>query len=343
MSHAFEHRLETELEQFIRDGVYKRLNFLDSPQAARVRMEGRGEVIILSSNNYLGLSDEPEVVAAGKAALDRWGAGTASVRFICGTYTVHRDARGGVRPPRRHGRVAQLRERLERQRGRARDPAGRAGHRHQRPAQSCVDHRRRPPRQGDHEVPDRRLQARRPGRPRRQVDRGQGPSHPAGDHRRRVLDGRVDRPAARPDRAVPAARRRVDGRRLARHRRPRRARPRHGRAFRSGRRGRHHHVDARQGARRGGRRIRRGVGRGVRLPDPARATTALLQRVAAHRGGQRARQRRISRGPPRTGRHASHQRALFPRTAARARLQAPARARPRSFRSSSARRPRRSR
>jgi len=90
MSTPFDRRLEAELEQFIRDGVYKRLNYLDSPQAARVRMEGRGEVIILSSNNYLGLSDQAEVVAAGKAALDRWGAGTASVRFICGTFTVHR-------------------------------------------------------------------------------------------------------------------------------------------------------------------------------------------------------------------------------------------------------------
>jgi glycine C-acetyltransferase len=70
--------------------VYKRLNYLDSPQAARVTMEGRGEVIILSSNNYLGLSNQPEVVAAGKAALDRYGAGTASVRFICGTFTIHR-------------------------------------------------------------------------------------------------------------------------------------------------------------------------------------------------------------------------------------------------------------
>ena len=90
MSTPFDRRLEAELEQFIRDGVYKRLNYLDSPQAARVRMEGRGDVIILSSNNYLGLSNQPEVVAAGKAALDRWGAGTASVRFICGTFTVHR-------------------------------------------------------------------------------------------------------------------------------------------------------------------------------------------------------------------------------------------------------------
>jgi glycine C-acetyltransferase len=90
MSTSFEQRLEGDLEQFIRDGVYKRLNYLDSPQGPRVRMEGRGEVIILSSNNYLGLSNQPEVVAAGKAALERWGAGTASVRFICGTYTVHR-------------------------------------------------------------------------------------------------------------------------------------------------------------------------------------------------------------------------------------------------------------
>ena len=90
MSGVLERRLEQELEQFVRDGVYKRLNFLDSPQAPRVRMEGRGDVIILSSNNYLGLSAEPEVIEAGKAALDRYGAGTASVRFICGTFTIHR-------------------------------------------------------------------------------------------------------------------------------------------------------------------------------------------------------------------------------------------------------------
>jgi glycine C-acetyltransferase len=90
MTNPLEQRIEPELEQFIRDGTYKRLNFLDSPQDARVLMEGRGEVIILSSNNYLGLSNEPAVVAAGKSGLDRYGAGTASVRFICGTFTIHR-------------------------------------------------------------------------------------------------------------------------------------------------------------------------------------------------------------------------------------------------------------
>lgn len=84
-------RVHTDLERFKADGVYKRLNYLASPQAARVDMEGRGSVIILSSNNYLGLSNEPAVVAAGKAALDRYGAGTGSVRFICGTFTIHRD------------------------------------------------------------------------------------------------------------------------------------------------------------------------------------------------------------------------------------------------------------
>ena len=91
MSDVLTQRLTTHLDQFRREGVYKQLNHLETPQAARVRMAGRGEVIILSSNNYLGLSNQPEVVAAGKAGLDRFGAGTASVRFICGTFTVHHD------------------------------------------------------------------------------------------------------------------------------------------------------------------------------------------------------------------------------------------------------------
>lgn len=91
MRAAVEQRLQAELDQFKQDGVYKRLNYLDSPQASRVRMEGRGDVIILSSNNYLGLSALPEVVAGGVQALEQFGAGTASVRFICGTFTIHRE------------------------------------------------------------------------------------------------------------------------------------------------------------------------------------------------------------------------------------------------------------
>jgi glycine C-acetyltransferase len=88
---SFAARLEAELEQFKQDGVYKRLNYLEAPQAARTRMQGRGEVVILSSNNYLGLCNTPDVVAGGKRALDEFGAGTGSVRFICGTFTIHRE------------------------------------------------------------------------------------------------------------------------------------------------------------------------------------------------------------------------------------------------------------
>ena len=88
---SFIAQLQDELAEFKKQGVYKRLNYLDSPQGPRVKMEGRGDVVILSSNNYLGLCAVPEVVQAGKDALERWGAGTGSVRFICGTFTVHRE------------------------------------------------------------------------------------------------------------------------------------------------------------------------------------------------------------------------------------------------------------
>jgi glycine C-acetyltransferase len=83
--------LESQIAKLKADRVYKTLNHLESPQAAHVRMEGRGNVLVLSSNNYLGLCDEPSVVRAGIRGLETLGAGTASVRFICGTYVVHRE------------------------------------------------------------------------------------------------------------------------------------------------------------------------------------------------------------------------------------------------------------
>jgi glycine C-acetyltransferase len=91
LNQEFTRGLEDTLAQLKTDKVYKTLNYLDSPQSARVQMEGRGEILILSSNNYLGLSDEPSVIQAGIDGLEKWGAGTGSVRFICGTYTVHRE------------------------------------------------------------------------------------------------------------------------------------------------------------------------------------------------------------------------------------------------------------
>jgi glycine C-acetyltransferase len=90
LNSAFTADLESRLQQLRDDRVFKHLNYLESPQNARVRMEGRGEVLILSSNNYLGLSAEPAVVKAGIAGLEKYGAGTGSVRFICGTFVIHR-------------------------------------------------------------------------------------------------------------------------------------------------------------------------------------------------------------------------------------------------------------
>ncbi len=91
LNRKFNDELKAGIEQLKTDKVYKRLNYLDSPQSARVKMEGRGEVLIFSSNNYLGLCDEPSVVKAGIDGLEKFGAGTGSVRFICGTFTIHRE------------------------------------------------------------------------------------------------------------------------------------------------------------------------------------------------------------------------------------------------------------
>jgi len=92
----FHSDFRSDIEQLKADNVYKRLNYLSSPQSARVQMEGRGEVLILSSNNYLGLCDEPRVINADIEALREFGAGTGSVRFICGTFTIHRDLEKGL-------------------------------------------------------------------------------------------------------------------------------------------------------------------------------------------------------------------------------------------------------
>lgn len=91
MNKRLEEELRAELEQLRAAGTYKTFHTLASPMDAVVQMEGRGEVLVLSSNNYLGLSNHPEVVRAGIEGLQRYGAGTASVRFICGTFAAHRD------------------------------------------------------------------------------------------------------------------------------------------------------------------------------------------------------------------------------------------------------------
>jgi len=88
---ALAKRISSTLDQLRAAGTYKKLKYLESPMAPVTHMEGFGEVLVFCSNNYLGLADHPEVIAAGVEGLKKYGAGTASVRFICGTFAVHRE------------------------------------------------------------------------------------------------------------------------------------------------------------------------------------------------------------------------------------------------------------
>src|SRR4051812_45653072 len=88
---ALAERMSTTLDQLRAAGTFKKLKCLETPMAPQTRIEGFGDVLVFCSNNYLGLADHPEVVAAGVEGLKKYGAGTASVRFICGTFAVHRE------------------------------------------------------------------------------------------------------------------------------------------------------------------------------------------------------------------------------------------------------------
>jgi len=87
----FESRTRDLLKSLDDTGQTKRLRYVKSPMGATVTLDGISKpAIVLCSNNYLGLADHPEVIAAGEEGLRRYGAGTASVRFICGTLDCHR-------------------------------------------------------------------------------------------------------------------------------------------------------------------------------------------------------------------------------------------------------------
>jgi glycine C-acetyltransferase len=90
MNSTYEQKLNADLQALRDAGTYKRLRHLTGPMAAHVKMEEAGDVIVLSSNDYLGLADDPAVIEAGIDGLRKYGAGTASVRFICGTTDIHR-------------------------------------------------------------------------------------------------------------------------------------------------------------------------------------------------------------------------------------------------------------
>jgi len=85
---AVDASLREELVRMEKAGTLKSFRPIASPMDTEVMME-RGKTLVLSSNNYLGLANHPEVIEAGIAALKQYGAGTASVRFICGTFSIH--------------------------------------------------------------------------------------------------------------------------------------------------------------------------------------------------------------------------------------------------------------
>lgn len=88
MQTTLEKTLAKELQELRDSGQYKQANELQRPQAPRTRMDGK-DIVMLSSNNYLGLANHPKVLEAARNAVEQYGMGTASVRFICGTMTCH--------------------------------------------------------------------------------------------------------------------------------------------------------------------------------------------------------------------------------------------------------------
>lgn len=88
MSGLTDHAL-AELQSIRTQGLFKAERTIDSPQNTSIRLADSSQVVNLCANNYLGLADHPAIVQAAREALDRWGYGMASVRFICGTQSVH--------------------------------------------------------------------------------------------------------------------------------------------------------------------------------------------------------------------------------------------------------------
>ena len=285
MTSTLDQQLGAELDALRDARTYKRFLTLESAQGPVVRMEGRGEVIVLSSNNYLGLAGHPEVVRAGIEGLERYGAGTASVRFICGTFEPHLaleraladlsgteaaltyvscwNANEACIPSLTDDTTVILTDALN-------HASLIDAIRLSRPASKVI-------------YPHSDMDALRDGLA----------AAPRDARKLIVTDGvfSMEGDLAKLPEIVELAREfdavvivddshgvgvlGDDG-------------ARDGRALRPPRRGRRHHRDARQGARRRRGRLRRGVGGGLRRPRAALAAAALLERAPADRGVQRA-------------------------------------------------------
>ena len=283
MTDHFLTHVRATLDQIRADGFYKTERVIESPQSPSLRIAGGPglptelptEVLNFCANNYLGLADDPRLVRAAKAGLDEWGFGMASVRFICGTQSVHKQLEAQLAAFLRTDDSILYGSCFDANGGLFETLARRGRRDHQRRAEPCQHRRRHSSVQGQafslpqqrHGGPRGKARAGRRGRRPLQDDRDRWRVFDGWNHRRLEVDLRAGRPAPRSG----------DGRRFARRRLCRRRRPRHARILRGRRPRRHPHRHAGQGAGRGFRRLYCRTARGRRIAAAAVASVPVLQ------------------------------------------------------------------
>ena len=89
MFSQYKSKLKKELDSIKEQGLFKTERIIETPQGAKIKVSGK-EVLNFCANNYLGLSSHPDLIKAAHDTLDHWGYGMSSVRFICGTQTIHK-------------------------------------------------------------------------------------------------------------------------------------------------------------------------------------------------------------------------------------------------------------
>ena len=274
--------LRTQLDDLKAKGLYKAERRIESPQRSSITVSHR-EVVNFCANNYLGLANHPEIVAAAQEGLKEWGYGLSSVRFICGTQDVHKeleeriarffrkadsilyiscfDANGGLFEPLLTDQDAIISDELNHA--------------------SIID--------GVRLCKAQRFRYKHNDMADLKAKLEEAKAVPVQDdlHRLGLLDGR--RPGETPGHLRPgrSVQRGGGDRRLPRHRPPRRHRPRRGRGTRRARPHRHHHRHARQDARRRERRLHRGECRDRRLAAQPLAAVPVLELGAAGAGRSR--------------------------------------------------------
>ena len=91
MNNQFISHVSSELNILRSEGLFKKERIINTPQSSTVTLDNGQKAINLCANNYLGLSNHPDLIAEGKSALEKYGYGMSSVRFICGTQEQHKN------------------------------------------------------------------------------------------------------------------------------------------------------------------------------------------------------------------------------------------------------------